>query len=120
MEVFRDKKHQKNIKQFVCEDCHFSCCKKGDWNRHISTQKHTSEYAVKNVKPIVNKTKQYACYCGTILKSRTTIWRHKNNCKQQPKNIDTFENTEHTENISSDLIIKLLSQNNDLHANRTK
>ena len=34
MEVFGDKKTSKNIKQFYCELCDFSCYKKGDWNRH--------------------------------------------------------------------------------------
>ena len=30
----------KNIDQFICETCDFKCCKKGDYNRHISTSKH--------------------------------------------------------------------------------
>ncbi len=110
--------------EFYCLKCDFKCNKKGDWNRHVLTKKHKTEYIVKNKQPIVKKTMQYACYCGTILKSRTTIWRHKNNCNQQTKNVDifdksnnfdTFENNKNTENISSNLIIKLLSQNNDLH-----
>jgi len=33
-------KHQENIKKFVCVICDFSCCKKGDYNRHITTSKH--------------------------------------------------------------------------------
>ena len=40
MEVFGDKKHQKNIAKFVCETCDFICFKKGDWNRHIIRPKH--------------------------------------------------------------------------------
>jgi hypothetical protein len=104
----------KQENDFYCLKCDFKCDKKGDWNRHVLTKKHKTEYVVKNVKPIIKKTKQFACYCGEILNSRTTLWRHKNNCKQ-PKNIDTFENTEHNEKISGELIIKLLSQNNDLH-----
>lgn len=113
--------------EFYCVKCNFKCIKKGDWNRHILTQKHNAEYAVKNVKPIVKKINQYACYCGTILNSRTTLWRHKNNCDQRINNSvvadladksdksDKYNNAENNSNISSDLIIKLLSQNNDLH-----
>ena len=112
--------------EFYCLKCDFKCNKKGDWNRHILTQKHKMKYVVKNVKPIIKKTKQYACYCGEILNSRTTLWRHKNKCNQQPKNVDMFDtennlnnlnnlNNSNNSNISSDLIIKLLSQNNDLH-----
>jgi len=106
-----------SLNEFYCLKCDFKCNKKGDWNRHILTQKHQMKYVVKNVKPIIKKTKQYACYCGEILNSRTTLWRHKNNCDQQPKNLNIFDkiDTENNSNISSDLIIKLLSQNNDLH-----
>lgn len=111
---------ENSLNDFFCLKCDFKCNKKGDWNRHILTKKHKTEYLAKNVKPILKKTKQYACYCGAILNSRTTLWRHKNNCNQQPKNIDILDkfNTsdmENNSNISSNLIIKLLSQNNDLH-----
>jgi hypothetical protein len=104
--------------EFYCLKCDFKCNKKGDWNRHVLTQKHKTEYVVKNVKPTIKKSKQYACYCGTILNSRTTLWRHKNKCDQQSNNSDISDNAENNSNnsnISSDLIIKLLSQNNDLH-----
>jgi hypothetical protein len=106
---------------FFCLKCDFKCNKKGDWNRHVLTQKHKTEYVVKNKQPIIKKTKQYSCYCGTILNSRTTLWRHKNKCDLQSKNFDNTDNTDNTDNsdnnsnISSELIIKLLSQNNDLH-----
>jgi len=109
-----------SLNEFYCLKCDFKCNKKGDWNRHILTQKHKMKYVVKNVKPIIKKTKQYACYCGEILNSRTTLWRHKNKCNQQPKNVDIFDtennlNNLNNSNISSELFIKLLSQNNDLH-----
>ena len=26
--------------KFECKNCDFKCCKKGDWNRHLSTSKH--------------------------------------------------------------------------------
>ena len=83
-------------------------------------QKHQTENHLKKVKSNIKKTTQYSCYCGDILNSRTTLWRHKNKCDQQPKNVyvsnkSTTSDTENNSNISSDLIIKLLSQNNDLH-----
>ena len=30
----------KNIKNFVCNNCDFSCYKKGDYKRHLLTLKH--------------------------------------------------------------------------------
>ena len=51
-------KQESSLNDFFCLKCDFKCNKKGDWNRHILTQKHKSEYVVKNVKPIIkNKTK---------------------------------------------------------------
>ena len=35
---------------FYCLKCDFKCNKKGDWNRHILTQKHQTENHLKNVK----------------------------------------------------------------------
>ena len=111
----------KQENEFYCLKCDFKCNKKGDWNRHILTQKHKMKNVVKNVvknvNPIIKKTKQYACYCGEILNSRTTLWRHKNKCNQQPNDLDVFDIDENknNSNISSELFIKLLSQNNDLH-----
>lgn len=115
------KQNNSSTNDFYCLKCDFKCNKKGDWNRHILTQKHKTEYLVKNVKSIIKKTTQYSCYCGDILNSRTTLWRHKNKCTQQPKNLDVSNKSDSSENIEtistipSDLIIKLLSQNNDLH-----
>ena len=41
---------------FVCEKCDFKCCKKGDYNRHIATDKHKiltnpNYFTSKNIKP---------------------------------------------------------------------
>ena len=32
----------KSVTKFICECCHFECSRKYDWNRHISTSKHTN------------------------------------------------------------------------------
>jgi hypothetical protein len=115
----------KSFKEFFCLKCDFKCCKKGDWNRHILTTKHQQEYvantnAKMKIKPSnAEKSKTYACYCGAILNSRTTLWRHKKTCNQNHNLNQQNLNENNTNNINNEnnpnnLIIKLLSQNNDL------
>ncbi len=112
-------------KEFFCLKCDFKCAKKGDWNRHILTMKHQLEYVATSVnantkmKPCnleksKSKSKTYACYCGEILNSRTTLWRHKKMCNQNPNFNQNVNLNENNPNNPNNLIIKLLSQNNDL------
>ena len=34
----------KNIKIFTCEKCNFKCSKRGDYNRHLATDKHRRKH----------------------------------------------------------------------------
>jgi len=98
---------QQNI--FHCFKCDFKCIKKGDWNRHLLTKKHSCEISETNITlSISEKNPTNTCSCGEKFNSRTTLWRHKKKCNQLPKNIQTAEEN------ANNLVIKLLSQNNDL------
>jgi len=75
-------KTSKNINEFVCIECDFKCCKKGDWNRHLLRPKH-----INNLQKIHNDTikdkkdiKQYICACGNIYKFHSGLYRHKKQC----------------------------------------
>ena len=66
-------------KYFVCQNCHFKCSKKGDWNRHILSSKH------KNVDKMLTNVdaddiKPYKCECGKIYKHRQSLYVHKQTC----------------------------------------
>ena len=86
-----------------CIKCNFRCFKQSEWERHILTRKHKSE---------PNETKEntltYACCCGQILQSRSTIWRHKKSC--QDKHTQETDKKEST--LSHDDIIKMLIKEN--------
>ena len=64
---------QKNIKKhqnFLCESCDFVWSKKGDYKRHVATQKHKwkqmeTHFTSKNIKPTFQ-----ACICGKKYKTR--------------------------------------------------
>lgn len=71
-------KMPKNAEIFHCEFCDFSCCKKSNYNFHISTLKHkirtnTNEKMPKNAKA-------YNCECGKIYKHASSLWNHKKKC----------------------------------------
>jgi hypothetical protein len=102
-----DKITSKYIDYIVCKKCHFKCCKKGDWNRHIMTAKHTnnaelitndSEKAKNNINP------QLKCSCGKIYKYRQGLAVHKKKCQNLEENIES--------NVSDKEIIKLLIKEN--------
>ena len=68
MDKIGDKITSKNIQNFSCEICDFKCCKKGDWNRHITTPKHknltlSNSFYIKNIHScnICNKN------CDTVI-----------------------------------------------------
>jgi hypothetical protein len=80
MEVFCDKKTSKNISNFVCKVCHFSCCKKGDWNRHIQRPKHIN-LTLSNA--CGDNKNTYTCdICDKIYNSRNGLWNHKKKCQE--------------------------------------
>jgi len=70
---------------YYCEKCHYSCCKKYDWNRHILTSKHLK---ATNINILATKKEQkeqkvriYSCEnCGKEYNDRTGLWRHKQKC----------------------------------------
>lgn len=80
MEVLCDKKTSKNIANFVCKVCDFSCCKKGDWNRHIQRPKHIN-LTLSNACCDIKNT--YTCdICDKIYNSRNGLWNHKKKCQE--------------------------------------
>ena len=83
----KSKKSQKEPK-FYCLCCDFTTSKKGNWERHLATQKHK-----KKMLPIVTKTlpkkskksqksvKIFVCeHCNKEYKSRKGLWGHKKKC----------------------------------------
>jgi len=66
-------------KNFVCQTCHFKCCKKGDWNRHILSSKHKNvDKMLTNV--YADDIKPYKCECGKMYKHRQSLHVHKQTC----------------------------------------
>ena len=94
----------KNAEKFACYLCDIKCSKQSEWNRHILTLKHLSDTTETQMKP--QNASIHTCSCGQILKSRSTIWRHKKTCqkKEEPNFTD------------KDIIKMLLKDNSELKA----
>jgi len=102
---------QKNPNSFVCEKCDFNTCNKKDFNRHIQTKKHKINDSQCFSMEITPKT-QYECSCGKTYKDNSGLWRHKKKCSinfNYPEN----ENKNKIPEISPELVLSILKQNND-------
>ena len=109
MKQFETKKVPKKVSNFHCEICDFNTSRQCHYNRHILTSKHQNNTNETKLKQKGTKIPQnYVCDCGFIVNSRTTLWRHKKVCnkEEQPTNI--------VPEISPELIMNILKQNNDL------
>ena len=88
---------------FECELCHFYCTNKGDWTRHINTNKH------KNLIEI-NKNGLYMCsICQKSYQTNAGLWKHKKMCHSNKDKKDTENNV----NITPELVIELIKNNNE-------
>jgi hypothetical protein len=106
----------KHIKQIICESCDFKCCKKGDYNRHITTAKHKM---IMNDNPITSKhITAFCCDCGKTYKYASGLSRHKIVCSFQVETERTNMEAEKSIISSSEnkerVFLELMSKNNDL------
>ena len=92
----------KNQKNFLCENCDFTCSKKQDYNRHLGTRKHQKttkhnkiqQIEIENeiepeIEPEIeleNKIiKTYGCECGKTYNHRASLFNHKKKCDYKPE-----------------------------------
>ena len=103
------KNSQKIAKKFYCEKCYYTTCKKNDFLKHLSTDKHENntnaskmlETASENSSKVATK---YTCKCGRIYQHDSSYYRHKKKCTTE-ENIP-FELTQET-------IMQILKQNSE-------
>jgi hypothetical protein len=72
------KQNAENASIFICEKCEFKCCKKSNYEKHLTTRKHTD---LTNLTEKKQKTQRYNCQiCNKEYKSREGLWYHKKKC----------------------------------------
>ena len=98
----KSKKSQKEQK-FYCLYCDFTTSKKGNWERHLATQKHqkkmlpiVTKTLPKSVKSVKKVAKIFVCeHCNKEYKSRKGLWGHKKRC--MPVNLENNAKVEELE-----------------------
>jgi hypothetical protein len=104
---------------FYCKFCDFKCSKKGDWNRHISRQKHINNEKKHFIfiKNPIQKThdNKYLCNCGKYYQYASGLWRHRKICLEDNNNSENhpLELTSQTQ-LTPELLIEIIKQNKEL------
>lgn len=115
-------KCRKMPKNFYCIGCDFKCFKSSNFMTHLLTRKHTNDSKMiqKNAETAVathtvinnqNNTEEiindFKCEkCDKVYKHRTNLTRHKQKCPEK--------NVEKLPEISTDLVLQILKDTNDL------
>ena len=92
--------------EYYCEQCDYKCCKKYNWEKHLTTAKHskateTQHSATEKWQKVANET-IYCCEkCGKKYNNRTGLWRHNKTCNKESENKD-------------ELILMILKQNSEI------
>jgi len=112
------KKAQKTSGEFVCKDCHFTCSKKHDWDRHILTRKHVNRT---NLEQNCVKSAQHHNYvcnkCNKKYSARNSLWYHEKKCAEDENfNMSnaSCEQIIMPQPPTNELVMSLLNQNMEL------
>ena len=66
-------------KKFICSTCSYHTNKRSEYHRHLNTNKHKKRQYETKKSPTCN-------ICNKQFSSRTTLWRHKKQCKLENNN----------------------------------
>ena len=106
---------QKSSEKFKCELCDYTTCRKSQYERHLSTDKHISrtiETDSKQSKQKSTESSGHQCICGICFNSRTTLWRHKKTCTFEEK--PCAEQAPIQQTITPELVMELIKNNKEL------
>ena len=93
-------------KEFYCENCHYLCYKKYNWEKHLMTAKHSQvtlgdNFVAKVAKSGKNEGSIFICdFCDKEYSSRNGLWKHKKTCKEN-------------DDISTKQLVMLMLQQNN-------
>ena len=103
-----DKKSLKVVKKYYCEICDYSCSRKYDYDKHLSTRKH--KMVTNGDNNVAKKNSgDFICECGNSYKHRQGLSRHRKTC--------FFINEENEGNnggVDKEMFMQLMQQNQDL------
>jgi predicted lactoylglutathione lyase len=95
------KKMPKNAKKICCEKCNFICFKKSNYEKHLSTPKHSKIILEDN-----KNEKIFICKCGKIYKYLSGLSKHKKTCNLKESNTEKLL-------TESNIIMLLIKENQE-------
>ena len=107
--------NQKSTVNYYCEICDYQTIKKSNYSQHILSAKHIkaekaekAENCAKNQPLASMMSKKYDCNkCGHHYSSKSGLWKHSAKCKE------ITENPQNDSKLLTDLIMKLIEQNQE-------
>jgi hypothetical protein len=111
----RGKTKENEEKIYYCQKCHYECCIKYNWDRHLVTAKHTKETLGNNSSSEKGKNEEHIYYdnvcekCNKQFATRSGLWKHTNkHCN--PQNNDSVNKPL----LDKDIIGLLIKENSEL------
>ena len=106
------KKEEKDDNAFICEICGFSCDKKFNYEKHLTTRKHINNDALIHKKSEIEQIKKYKCECGKEYNHRQGLYTHKKKCKSLDESSPQICGASVTD-ASNNIIELLINENKD-------
>ena len=113
-------KTQKNSMKYVCKICDFVSCNKNDYNRHLSTLKHSRNKTAtfSNTEILKKESNVFLCEnCNKEYNDRTGLWRHKKTCFLINKHDDVTSNETNNNltstNFDTNTVLELVKKNQE-------
>jgi hypothetical protein len=101
--------------KYYCEICHYKCCKKYNWVKHLTTEKHKNAILeTESGKKWHKGGNKFECEnCNRLYATNSGLWKHKQQCKS---NEATDRDVEDKINnpTDKDLIMLLIKENSEL------
>ena len=114
----------KNDPIFTCTKCLFKTGNKNNLTKHLLTRKHINQdkacpVSIEQIaKPCFS---DFVCSCGARYKHKQSLYNHKKSCKtemhgskSENNDLDNMMKDGSSFNITSELIVKLINENNEL------
>ena len=106
------KNSRKVAKLFICEYCDYECCKKSDYEKHLTTRKHKNTTICDKVQQ--ENLHTFICCCGKSYNHRASLFNHKKKCKQDLENNNNDVSVKPDYNILTSMMLEIMKSNNDL------
>ena len=115
-------KSQTQKKSYLCNCCDYNTCNKFDYEKHMQTIKHKSNFMAINGNILSQKsqtnedTKLFTCQpCNKSYKDYSGLWKHKKKCctEKAKELIKTKEPEKTKEPTDKELIMMLIKENSE-------